>query len=99
MVRDWDQTAGARAMSTTVREVPSQEATPLDRFLNVLRCPTTGTRLVPERDSLVSVDGTHRYRVNAAGTPLFAESAVSHESEAQRRHYDKIATAFTANLE
>jgi SAM-dependent methyltransferase len=75
------------------------EATPLDRFLDVLRCPASGARLVTEAGALTSVDGLHRYRVNEAGIPLFAENAVSPASEAQRRHYNTIAAAYTANVE
>lgn len=77
----------------------SVDAMPLDRFLDLLRCPESGERLAWERDALVSADRMHHYRVNAAGIPMFAERALALESEAQRRHYDKIAAAFTANLE
>jgi SAM-dependent methyltransferase len=72
--------------------------TPSERFLDVLRCPHSGGRLTAHGDALVSADGQHRYRI-AAGVPLFADSELSAEAEAQRRHYDKIAAAFTANLE
>ena len=46
----------------------------------------------------MSVDGTRHYRVADSGIPLFAENATSAESEAQRRHYDKVAAAYAANL-
>jgi SAM-dependent methyltransferase len=75
------------------------EATQIDRFLDVLRCPASGARLVTDASGLTSVDGVHRYRMSEAGIPLFAESASSPESEAQRSHYNKIAAVYTANLE
>jgi len=83
----------------TMHAVEPVDAGPVDRFLDVLRCPVTGARLSHDRDSLLTDDGAHRYRVNTAGIPLFAASSLSPESEAQRRHYDKIAAAYTANLE
>src|SRR6202030_2302366 len=43
--------------------------------------------------------GTHRYHLNPAGIPLFAEDFLTPDAEAQRRHYNKIAAAYTANLE
>jgi len=86
-------------MTVMTDAAPHVEATPLDRFLDVLRCPASGARLVSEPGALASVDGAHRYRVNEAGIPLFAESALSPESAAQRHHYNRIAAAYTANLD
>ena len=47
----------------------------------------------------MSMDGTHRYRLNAAGLPLFAETLLSDDAEIQQHHYNKVATAYTDNLE
>ena len=73
-------------------------ANPLASFLDILRCPETGARLAVRGGELVRDDG-RRYRVDAAGIPLFAEIAVSPDAETQRQHYNTIAAAYTANLE
>lgn len=70
----------------------------IDRFLDVLRCPASGQRLIHEQGALVHADGALRYRIDAAGIPLFAESFLSPEAEIQRQHYNKVASAYTANL-
>src|ERR1700683_5297620 len=69
------------------------------RFLDILRCPQSQQALSLEGDSLVSASGDHRYRVNAAGIPLFASEFLSPEAKIQWDHYNKIAGAYTANLE
>jgi ubiquinone/menaquinone biosynthesis C-methylase UbiE len=71
----------------------------INYFLDVLRCPLFGERLTFDRDILVTSSGARRYRVSPAGIPLFAESFLSQDAEAQRNHYNKIAAAYTANLE
>jgi len=71
----------------------------IDGFLDLLRCPQSGLPLTLQGDALVSADGAHRYRVTASGIPLFAEHFLSPGAEIQRRHYNKIAAAYTANLE
>ena len=68
-------------------------------FLDILRCPQSGQTLILAQNWLVTPKGDFRYRVNEAGIPLFAEQFLSHEAEVQRHHYDKIAAAYTANLE
>jgi SAM-dependent methyltransferase len=85
-------------MNPIVDAVQKPGAMPCERFLDLLRCPASGACLSSEPDALVSADGGHRYRVNEAGVPLFAESALSAEAETQRRHYDKVAADYTANL-
>lgn len=72
---------------------------PIDRFLDIVRCPVSGERLVREQNELVSADHINRYRLNPAGIPLFAEECLSPETEIQRNHYNEIAKAYTANLE
>ncbi len=86
-------------MTTTVTAVRQPARSSVDGFLDVLRCPMSGERLTYEQGALASADGTHRYRLNTAGILLFAENFLSAEAEAQRHHYNKIAAAYTANLE
>jgi len=76
---------------------PSRVAV-VDRFLDVLRCPISGATLGHEEDVLTTPDGKHRYRLGAAGIPLFADAHLSAEADIQRHHYDKIAAAYSANL-
>jgi ubiquinone/menaquinone biosynthesis C-methylase UbiE len=86
-------------MTAAVDAVDRPPETTCDRFLDLLRCPVSGASLSSEPHSLVSADGNHRYRVTDAGIPLFAEKILAPDAEAQRRHYDKVAAAYTANLE
>jgi SAM-dependent methyltransferase len=86
-------------MTKTMLPAPDLESNCVDRFLNVLRCPISGSRLSVDCGALMSADGNRRYRLNEAGIPLFADSELSPEAGAQRRHYNKIAAAFTANLD
>jgi ubiquinone/menaquinone biosynthesis C-methylase UbiE len=75
-----------------------QDLCRLERFLDILRCPRSGERLMIEGAALATVDGSQRYRVTGTGIPMFAEDFVSPEAETQRHHYNKIAAAYTANL-
>jgi SAM-dependent methyltransferase len=75
-----------------------QDLCSLESFLDILRCPRSGQRLVIENETLVTMDGRHRYRLAHARIPMFAEDSASPQAETQRRHYNKIAVAFTANL-
>src|SRR5215467_14555076 len=68
-------------------------------FLEILRCPLSGERLTLDRGVLVTSSGVHRYRVSAEGIPLFAESFLSPDAQAQRHHYNKIVASYIANLE
>jgi ubiquinone/menaquinone biosynthesis C-methylase UbiE len=85
-------------MTTAMAVARQSEQDSVERFLDLLRCPASGERLIRAQDALVTEGGTHRYRVNEAGIPLFAENSLSVEAEAQRDHYNKIAAAYTANL-
>ena len=58
----------------------------IDRALGLLRCPGSGERLRAGPHELVSAGGEYRYRVNEAGIPLFAETALSPEAGTQRDH-------------
>jgi ubiquinone/menaquinone biosynthesis C-methylase UbiE len=71
---------------------------PIESFLDVLRCPISGATLRLEGPALVTSDGRHCYPMSEAGIPLFAEEFFSPEAQVQRHHYNKIAAAYTANL-
>jgi SAM-dependent methyltransferase len=97
----------ARAYSAIDRDTMSEpmttpsenDATPLDGFLDILRCPRSGERLRVEGEMLATVDGRQRYRLSDTGIIMFGKDFVSPEAEAQRHHYNKIVAAYTANLE
>jgi len=72
---------------------------PLVPFLDLLRCPISGAALRLEHGTLVTADGARRYRCNHAGIALFAQDNLSPQAQVQQRHYDKIASAYIANLE
>lgn len=71
----------------------------IDDFLDILRCPLSGQPLVRGADSLAAVGRPDRYRLTPDGIPLFAGDLGSGDSETQRLHYNRIAAAYTANLE
>jgi SAM-dependent methyltransferase len=71
----------------------------LDRFLDILRCPRSGERLIVAGETVVTVDGRQRYPLSRTGIILFGDDCVSAEAQVQRHHYNKIAAAYTANLE
>jgi ubiquinone/menaquinone biosynthesis C-methylase UbiE len=73
-------------------------ADPIERFLDVLRCPISGASLRVQDGMLVTEDACHCYSRNEAGIPLFANELLSTATKTQRNHYNKIATAYTANL-
>ena len=64
----------------------------------LLRCPITGQDLHPDRDTLVSQDGTRRYRTTASGIPLFGDAWLSSDGAVQRDHYDVLAPTYLTNL-
>ena len=70
----------------------------LKSFVDLLRCPASGQQLVFDRDELVTLDGHHRYPVLAPEIPAFAEKPDTEEARQQLAHYDRIATAYHANL-
>jgi ubiquinone/menaquinone biosynthesis C-methylase UbiE len=86
-------------MNMAMMTQPHDGTSRINGFLDLLRCPKSGLPLTLEGDALFSSDSAHRYRVAASGIPLFAEDFLSPEAETQRRHYNKIAAAYTANLE
>ncbi len=67
-------------------------------ILAQLRCPVSGRPLVEEDGALVADDGGERYRINAAGVPLFATTGLTADAATQQAHYDTIAGAYIENL-
>jgi len=65
--------------------------------LDLLRCPETGEGLIAVDHGLVTPSG-RRYRSTPNGIPLFAEQPVVEDTQWQMAHYDKLATAYEANL-
>lgn len=67
-------------------------------ILAILRCPITGEMLHQENGRLITESRTHAYTLANNAIPLFAEDFCSKEAEIQKRHYDRIAEAYLANL-
>ena len=97
MERDRHQAGAAGGMSAA-ETAPAVDEHSLDPFLDLLRCPVSGERLIAMPGALVTADGQHRYRIDEAGIPLFADGFLSEAAAVQRLHYNKIAAAYTANL-
>ena len=70
----------------------------LASFVNLLRCPVSGQPLALDHDQISTPDGRHRYPILDAGIPAFAEQPDSIQALQQRDHYDRIASAYHANL-
>jgi len=70
----------------------------LDDFLDLLRCPESGEILTLERDTLSTPDGRHRYPILGSAIPAFALRPTSPGAQQQLSHYDRIASAYRANL-
>jgi SAM-dependent methyltransferase len=70
----------------------------LASFVDLLRCPASGQPLTLDRGQLLTPDGRHRYPILDDGIPAFAEQPDSIQARQQRDHYDRIATAYRANL-
>jgi ubiquinone/menaquinone biosynthesis C-methylase UbiE len=67
--------------------------------LDLLRCPESGEALVLEDGALVASRSGRRYRVTESGLPLFAAELCSDDGRIQQAHYDRVADAYTRNLE
>jgi SAM-dependent methyltransferase len=70
----------------------------LGAFIDLLCCPATGEPLMQTAAGLVNRSGTRAYPINASGVPLFAVDLCTAEARVQQAHYDRIATAYVANL-
>lgn len=69
-----------------------------DHFVDLFQCPVSGEPLHSEDAALVCASGRHRYPINTAGTPLFADACASTEARIQEAHYDRIAAKYLTNL-
>lgn len=67
-------------------------------FINKLRCPQTRQPLHLSEGALVTADGRLTYPITESGIPLFAQSIHSEDAGKQKKHYDKVANAYIANL-
>jgi len=67
------------------------------KFLELLRCPSTGQALELRGGSLLAVDAGHSYSL-AEGIPLFAETSCSGDALRQQQHYEAIAGKYITNL-
>jgi ubiquinone/menaquinone biosynthesis C-methylase UbiE len=67
-------------------------------LLPLLACPQSGEALEVVGGSFVSASGRYKYRITDSGIPLFAEHFSTEDARMQQRHYDRIAAAYTANL-
>ena len=70
----------------------------LASFVDLLRCPASGQPLTLDGGHLLTPSGRHRYPILDDGIPAFAEQPDSPQALQQRDHYDRIATAYCANL-
>lgn len=65
--------------------------------LDLFRCPETHAPLMRDGDALVSDSGA-RYALTPSGIPIFART-MSEDAQRQQVHYDRVATAYAANLD
>ncbi len=70
----------------------------LAEWLDLVAAPGGAEDLMPGAGELTAMQSQIRYPVSAKGIPLFVLSALSQEAEQQQRHYDRIASAYMANL-
>lgn len=67
-------------------------------FLELLRCPATGSRLKETGPALVAEQGGATYPVSDEGIPLFAQQTLSEDARRQQMHYDRVASQYLENL-
>lgn len=65
-------------------------------WLDLLAAPGASGRLAMAGHALEGGGG--RYPVSATGIPLFGQSGLTRQAQAQRDHYDRIAADYVANL-
>lgn len=65
--------------------------------LELLRCPATGRPLRMVTGGLQADDGPV-YEISLEGIPQFAAGPIAYDASRQRDHYDKVASAYEANL-
>ncbi|MHC4427202.1 MAG: class I SAM-dependent methyltransferase, partial [Planctomycetota bacterium] len=85
-------------MNTLLEHPTTDTPQAIDRFLDRLRCPVSGSPLHRDGSDLVNTDGSRRYPVAPGGIPHFARDPERAESLAQQRHYDRVAQGYLGNL-
>lgn len=70
----------------------------LEDILPLLRCPVSGEDVVLRDGRVVARSGGTNYEIDPSGVVKFAETSLSDDAKAQQRHYDKVASAYLANL-
>jgi ubiquinone/menaquinone biosynthesis C-methylase UbiE len=83
--------------STPVPALASVDSMTPDLPLELLRCPVSRTPLRIDGDALVSATGA-RYALGTSAIPVFAPT-LSTTAQRQQDHYDRIAAAYSANLD
>ncbi len=68
-------------------------------FLDLLRCPISGERLFQKGSVISTESGSHTYRLNEFGIPLFAEIHCSEEAHVQQMHYNRVSASYLENLD
>lgn len=72
--------------------------TNLEAFLPLLRCPVTGNDVTLRDGKVIARSGGASYEIDPCGVVMFAESEISKDARKQQEHYDRIASAYVANL-
>src|SRR5947207_2127695 len=67
-------------------------------FLDVLAAPGGGASLTFNNEDLLAKSIEEKYRISRNGIPLFATSALTPDAGVQKKHYDKVANSYLANL-
>jgi SAM-dependent methyltransferase len=71
---------------------------PIAKIVALLRCPKSGADLTLQDGLLVARGTSYRYAITPSGIPLLADGVLSADGEAQRDHYDDLATSYLTNL-
>ena len=72
--------------------------TGIESIVECLRCPRTGQGLRLDGDCLVTENGDRKYPISPSGVVQFEATAAPGEARIQQEHYDRIASAYSANL-
>lgn len=70
----------------------------LEAILPLLRCPVTGDDVKLRDGKVVARSGGASYEIDSYGVVKFAEAQLSKDARVQQEHYDRIASAYVANL-
>ncbi len=67
-------------------------------FLDILRCPISGSQLDFIGGKLRTFDGRYEYATDEFGIPLFAEEFCDQDAYIQQQHYDRVSSLYLRNL-